>query len=491
MTSYVFSSLLFVVLLTACGSKQQTDSDQNETTHKLRPDADSWVFTGAIENPVDDKAYVIRNPIYGDRQVDTLYLDSNGSFVHKSQNEAGFYQFQHGREVTKLFLQKGKEVHLKLHTGHFDESLQYEGSGAGPNNYLARAYLLDERQADFRNLLKMPEDSFLHTLAEQGKSRRALLDSCYQTGMLTETQHALFEEYVAFQNDRPLSLYPSVHARLADRPDYEPSDALQKKVASIQVERPELLGLSEYRSFLQQFVGMAIRKEQGAPSSREDLYRQVQQTVLQGFEHPDIRDLMLFKNTNDAINQLGIDQAEPFIEEAQAEIRNEEALAQLNQAVKRWRRLAEGQPAPIFEAVDIKGHKHKIDELRGKYVYLDVWATWCGPCRREIPDLDALRTKYADNEKLAILSVSIDEDKKAWEKMVKNRPLEGHQWHIDGAWDSPLVRQYMIQGIPRFILIDPDGKIIQANAPRPSGNIEEVLTELEGLENPGQGMAAR
>lgn len=106
-----------------------------------------------------------------------------------------------------------------------------------------------------------------------------------------------------------------------------------------------------------------------------------------------------------------------------------------------------------------------IDDLKGKYVYIDVWATWCGPCRGEIPALKGLEHTY-EGKDIHFVSISCDKDKKAWENMVKKEELKGVQLHM--GTDRSFMDAYYINGIPRFILLDRNGNIVSANMSRPS-----------------------
>jgi len=143
--------------------------------------------------------------------------------------------------------------------------------------------------------------------------------------------------------------------------------------------------------------------------------------------------------------------------------------------------LKKGTPSPKFNYPNTKGENVSLDDLKGKYVYVDVWATWCGPCKREIPFLKELDNEFK-GKNIAIVSLSIDkmEHKDKWLKMVADENLQGIQIMADKEWNSDFVRAYNIQGIPRFILIDKDGNILDANAPRPSNpGLKELFNSLD------------
>lgn len=144
-------------------------------------------------------------------------------------------------------------------------------------------------------------------------------------------------------------------------------------------------------------------------------------------------------------------------------------------------KIKKGAPSPSFNYPDINGKNVSLEDLKGKYVYVDVWATWCGPCKREIPFLKKLDSEYKGKD-IVFVSMSIDKmkDKDKWLKMVKDEKLQGVQIMADKEWNSDFVTAYNIRGIPRFILIDKEGNILNDNAPRPSNpNLKELLNGLD------------
>lgn len=142
--------------------------------------------------------------------------------------------------------------------------------------------------------------------------------------------------------------------------------------------------------------------------------------------------------------------------------------------------LKKGDPSPGFSYPDQYGKNVSLEDLKGKFVYIDVWATWCGPCKKEIPFLKEMDEEYKDKN-IAFVSLSIDkmENKEKWLKMIQDEDLKGIQLLADNDWNSDFVTSYNIRGIPRFILLDDKGNIINSNAPRPSDpSLKELLNGL-------------
>ena len=128
-----------------------------------------------------------------------------------------------------------------------------------------------------------------------------------------------------------------------------------------------------------------------------------------------------------------------------------------------------GSLAPDVELTTPDGKTIKLSGLtQGKFTYIDVWATWCGPCCKEIPFVEKLVDKYRNNPKVQFVSISIDQNKDAWlKKLGKDKP-QWAQFIIQGEEEQQFSKDWGISGIPRFIMINPDGTIYDADASRPS-----------------------
>ncbi len=136
--------------------------------------------------------------------------------------------------------------------------------------------------------------------------------------------------------------------------------------------------------------------------------------------------------------------------------------------------------APAFDYENHAGGKTKLEDLKGKYVYIDVWATWCGPCRQEIPSLKAIEEKY-HGKNIAFVSISVDAEKdhEKWRTFVSDKALGGIQLFADKSWNSDFTKAFAINSIPRFILIDPNGMVVDADAARPSNpKLQQQLDKL-------------
>ena len=130
-----------------------------------------------------------------------------------------------------------------------------------------------------------------------------------------------------------------------------------------------------------------------------------------------------------------------------------------------------------FEYEDRNGKKYALSDFKGKVVLVDVWASWCGPCLRQIPYMKKLEEEFKGKD-VVFLGVSVDEvkNKDKWLESLDTKKPTGIQLWAKG-WDSHIAKAYKIRSIPRFLLFDKEGNIISVDAPRPSDPKLKTLIE--------------
>lgn len=433
---------------------------------KEDPRIEYVLLSGKIENPTS-KVVTIYN---GRDKVKEMTLTDNGTFSDTLRIQPGYYSVNHGRESSSLYLTPGYNLNMNLNTNEFDETISYSGDGAENNNYLAAKYLANENaNLDYAKIFALEEAEFLATMDDLKNDKLKLLNNTLGLSEAFKIQEKKSIEYEYFSD---LQNYWSYHYYYAKKEDFTPSEDFIKKFSTIDfINQEDYASLDSYKQLVQSYYSNKISKsdnpseifddlnKNGFTELKEDLANSLRYNIGPSNEHNEAYYNGLIAMSND----------EKFKED-------------ITTKYIKVKKLAKGMPSPEFvEYENHKGGTTSLDELKGKYVYVDVWATWCGPCIREIPSLKEVEKQFHDKN-IAFVSTSIDKakDHNTWVEMVKSKELGGIQLMADNDWNSQFVKDYAIEGIPRFILIDPNGNIVSADAPRPSDpKLVKMFEELK------------
>ena len=383
-----------------------------------KTDPNQVTITGEITNPIGESVSFSNQ--------DTSYsttANEDGTFaISFNLDSTSYLDFGHGVERTAMYVYPGDEIKLRIDTEEFDETIEYKGSSS--SSYLAKKYLLEEGNDFFGKVYYM----------SNGEAYKAYLDN-FKIDVINE-----FSEITdsAFINSEIASI-DKKNTYFIGR---------QEKLANYSVDVKNYMW--ETRNIARDFNFYTALDSLNSTdfNNMAEQYTAAFQTLLD--------------NVTDA----------EFLVTAQEKIKKTtNSWVERKTAVDNMPKV--GEPAIDFTYTDKEGNEFSLTSFKGNLVYVDVWATWCGPCKAEIPSLQQLEADYHDKN-ITFMSVSVDTDKEAWVKMVTEQELGGVQLWADG-W-SEITKDYAIFGIPRFMLFDANGNVISTDSPRPSSSeIRELL----------------
>ncbi len=365
---------------------------------------------GTITNPIGDVAFFRTKDTSFEASVDSLGVFS----ITFSIDSAMYLDFYNGPERTPMYVHPGDNITMSIDTKMYDETISYKGSLK--SSYLAKKYLLRE-QMDF-----MGEVYYLGTQDEYAAYLNGYRDSIMSD--LNTFDDSLFNGKEMEDMNNMLDYYAKRQESLAD---LSPSSRRYKW-------------------------------ESNKVSMDYNFY-----VAMDSLNAPAFDSMLM--NFSTELNQLL-----SLVDDTAFVSKTKKGISSTVKAWKERKQAKENVPKPGEMAIGFAyPNKDSVEfslaDFSGKLVYVDVWATWCGPCKAEIPSLKKLEGEY-HGKNITFLSVSVDTDRKAWVDMVVNDQLGGVQLWADG-W-SQITKDYAIFGIPRFMLFDQDGKVISTDAPRPS-----------------------
>lgn len=264
---------------------------------------------------------------------------------------------------------------------------------------------------------------------------------------------------------------------------------LKARLQSRVVKDADWLRLPNYMHLADQYIRLLVRMDVGLKKTLEgeELADKRISCIEENIAQPDIKayliDITLFH-----LGELNIPRYNDIYHRY---VKEPQRLALYDASTRKALKMAQGQPCPDFTFADNKGGKVSLADLKGKFVYIDLWATWCGPCKGEMPALLELEKKF-EGKDLLFVSLSVDSNKNIdlWKKTIDKMGLQGIQLHLGEQWDWLKTFMPSSISVPRFIILDREGRIIDAHAPRPSDKgIAEKLEALIAGQQPSAGIS--
>jgi thiol-disulfide isomerase/thioredoxin len=404
-----------------------------------------------------------------------IFVSEDGSFSDTLfVNKNDYYSLRIGRESSSVYLRKGGTLTLMIDIEQFDESLTYSGSIAPENNYLAAKYLVSEQEMAFDKVYVLSQEKFILVVNKIYKNYIDMLNA--SQGISEEFKQKEYKE-IEFAHINNIENYEQYYQYLTKDLDFKAEETLYKDYKDFNFNDTEAYETSNaYKRLLETHYQRIAQNE--ANNNRKDLTLTYLETINNSFSDGSVKEQLMFNylrygmKANEAL--------ESVYKLYKSSSQNSDNLSKVTSSYKVLTKLTPGKPSPKFIYENYIGGMTGLEDLAGKILYIDVWATWCGPCLREIPALKSLENDY-HNKNIAFVSLSIDEKKdyQKWRTMIADKELTGIQLMADNNWNSSFVTSYGIKGIPRFILIDTVGNIINSDAPRPSNpEIRKILDEL-------------
>ncbi|HMQ08300.1 MAG TPA: TlpA disulfide reductase family protein [Saprospiraceae bacterium] len=410
---------------------------------------------------------------------DTLTFDDNGYFDHSFVvKNPLFIYLSAGKMNQLLYLSPGKDFSIS-EKDEVGRNFTFTGPGSKENIWL-QEYVKLVKEADEKyplmSISGLEPDSFLKQLDGKYSSVDSLLalivsdsseeyfvDALKKRLNLAKVYHQLtYPRMFTYFNKKSAPL-PEDYYSFLENHDFDDPVYLQFEE-----------GIHYLRPIMERNIDVSSIK------SKEEYLEILPLEIEKFFEHADVRKYVKYHYLHTFIEMDGRSGQEAMINDFFNDYPGSMMVKQLEILLSMWDRLEKGQLAPGFDGKTPDGKIVHINDLQGQYVYIDVWATWCGPCLAEIPPLKDLEKKYHGSN-IVFLGVSIDQekDRQKWKSFLIEREIPGLQIMEENDWSSEIAKNYNIKGIPRYILIDPQGTIITANAPRPSNpELVDLFSEL-------------
>ena len=442
----------------------------------------------------------------------SLSADAEGRFNLHFKADTGYYTINDGSHPISVYLEPGmrldirkKGEHLdfggtgrpvnalldeldslpKLYLPIADNTLSKQANLIDPNDFTS---LLDNYRSGALRLLATPHLSpyFRRTQTDEIDCRARWYTELYTAnyGIDPQKETDFFEKYNKLAHEdsaKAFGMLLSMQAAIRVK-QLSPTDMLRLDAAVWKDFNSSNEALYQFSAAYRQLIDLWLTRSafsfSAVPATTlADIYKNKIDLVKKGITNTYIREDLLYQWTKRLLGAAGKDAGTYYTDYLNTTTDTIDA-GKIRDIHEKLLRFTAGAPAPSFAYPDIHDQPVRLDSLRGHYVYIDVWATWCGPCKAELPYLKTLEKKYSGRN-IQFVGISVDkaQDAGSWKKFVVDNELMGWQVMADHDFSSAFITDFTITSIPRFILIDPAGRIVSENADRPSNPALGILLD--------------
>lgn len=412
--------------------------------------------------------------------------DKNGTItVQIFTGKPAFATIEFNDDQYVIFGSPGDSLILVGDAGHIFTKPDFTGDKSSENNFLVLAKQKEvEWSESYQDLMTMPEADFLKSVEQWYQNQlNDFRDYQKSYGIFSQEFADLYLTELKYRQVNLKMDYPAEYAYFTKTDSFIPSETYYSFFQNLNTDADEKLSAPSYREFLPKFLeyktgelirsDTVLKSEAPALLSMKNVSRVFQNSEVQSFVYYSLMERFFEQSFNDAFSTYD------FYLENQ---KNPELKEQIRQKYKKMKHLKPGSSIPDITLMNDKNQTVELSGMKNKVLYLDIWASWCGPCKREFPYFEKVVQHYRERNDVFFAGISLDDDKETWLQYVRAKNMSYPQLFEEKNWEAAWVKHFNIEFIPRFILIDKNGRIANAHAPRPSDpniykEIDKLLTE--------------
>ncbi len=438
---------------------------------------------GTITNPI--QPYVVLEKIVNTlSKTDTAVLDENGGFKFTTGELEDVNNFRlhfgakkQGEPASKvvwldMLLYKGSDLNISLDANNAPASFVVTGKGEELYRYYAAKININrDFNRPYTRMADTTATAFIAYLDGYEKKSLNTISTILEGNGITPAEYVSKEKNVLKYNLARMKCFYAarqINKQKTDSVINQFNEGYFSFLKEISFKDETLAESGAHKLFISNYTDYLIAKKyKGVNPPQDEQMTEKYKTQQNLFASQALKDAMGY----DFLNRNNANPKAPWygrcVEDFNKTAKSDSLKSELNNNTAIRLKLGKGEPAMEFSYTDKSGKTVKLSDLKGRYVYIDVWATWCGPCLAELPFLEKLQDDYKD-KKIAFVSISIDKEQEKWQKFVEKKQMKGIQLWAGDKKETVLLKDYLVLGIPRCILIDPAGNFIDGNAPRPS-----------------------
>jgi peroxiredoxin len=428
--------------------------------------------------------------------LDSIVTDSTGFFQFEIEPDGNhfFYLYDSAYQISDcLYLTPGDS--LSIYFSPEKDSLS--GTASQVNQILSRIYELPFRETTLRrylngrDLVRLEPAELNVMIAEVRKFLNQDLEELLLEAEASEEFAHYIETYLNNWVINTIWHYLEYHKYYAhDEWGFLPVDSIQSNFLKDWIRDTTFHFISNYKRNVVNHANEQYREAvQHVPDSiRYPTEFRNKVKIIQSHLHGIEREIALNQLRGDFYMYMEVvDDFYPYLDSLSEGYQSDSQSPIYGDYFKKtyqlYQRIAPGKPAPDFTLPNLQDQPISLSDFRGKYVYMDFWGTWCWPCIESIPDSRDMQTRFKENDQIVFLNIALEYDEEniqEWKEFLQKNDFPGIHVVAEKQFRNPQLKPYLIQAAPTYILIDPEGKILQTRAKRPHEAKDNLVKLIAG-----------
>ncbi|MGF7072656.1 TlpA family protein disulfide reductase [Mucilaginibacter sp. 3215] len=450
------------------------------------------VIQGKLSNSAEKMLKIFFEDASGKLLMDTIRLNDSGEFYLKTYKIVKPQRTsiqQNNTQINRIYVAPGYDLHITgdaINYVNLSKTKKITGIGAETNQYRVKLDSILVARNDKTAWYELKTDELIQFLKKSKTLEDSLLNVVFNKPAKQDQYFNTFKEMIDLDN-QSLNFYMLLqHLDLSKYNAARMRELVSKNTPSAfskGIPHDEYLVSEDYKSWV---LPLYYAYEQ-----RLDLLRDSASVKQPGYTLGKIKQLFTGKvrdyylnrhvekriGSANSLEKLNIAQKEMrvFIDAISNPALKNNIAGNFTEKKLHLMHVQIGKPAPAFTLPSDRGKVFNLADFKGKVIYIDLWASWCGPCRQEMPAYKKLSDKFKANPQVAFVSIAVHDGEKEWRNALKEEKPDWLQLYDK---DGTVAQSYIAYAIPKYILIDKEGKMLSFDAPGPgSVQAEQLINE--------------
>lgn len=455
--------------------------------------AEPLIIQGKLTNTTEKMIKIFFEDEYGRYVIDTININPDGTFYLKTYDIKGPQRTsmqQNSLQINRIYVAPGYNLTITGDASNYltlFKTKRISGIGAETNAYRVKLDSILAARNDRTAWYELKLDELLPYI----QKTKALNDSVFHVVFNKKAQQDkyfdTFKRMISV-DEQSMAYYMLLqHLEMGKYSAQEMEDVARKNLPIIfkgGVSQDKYLESGDYTSWIMPLYFAFNRKLDGLKDSVAVRKPGYTLSAINKLYTGKVRDRYLYSTVNSGISRAStIEQLNISKKKSQDLLDAIREVSLKNDIARTFKEKEDqlmlvqtGQPAPAFNLPSDQGKFHNLDDFKGKVLYIDLWASWCAPCRQEIPNFKKLSESYKGNQQIEFLSIAVFDGEREWRKALDTEKPTWLQLYDD---KGTVARSYVANAIPKYILIDKQGKVVNFNAPGPGSTDIRRLLDAE------------